>query len=613
MNPSTACARVLVDELVRGGVRDVVLAPGSRSAPLAIALAEAEARDELHLHVRVDERSAGFLALGLARVNLGLPVAVMTTSGTAVANLHPAVTEASYAGVPLVVVSADRPPRLRGTGANQTVDQVKVFGDDVRWFADLAVPVREPGQVRYWRSVVSRACAVAADMMDPGPVHLNVPFDEPLVPDGDDDWVEPLAGRDDAWGEPRPWTVDARLAVGMSIPIEQAVSHGLGRTAIPGRGLIVVGDHADPDAPELVDELSDALGWPVLSEPSGNCRDMDLALVHGPLLLADPEFADAHVPDLVLTVGRVGLSRSVLRMVARAPLHVAVDSRPPSRTADPTRTADLVLAAVPLPPEADVDVDPEWLQEWHAADTAAATAVDSVLHEAARKGLTGAEVARTVAAAIPADGLLLVGSSWPVRLVEAYAPVVEAKVLGNRGASGIDGLVSTAWGAAARHQRPGPSWRDRLGDDGVAELPAGIDPDAPRAGGIAVALLGDLAFLHDRNGLLAPADEERPDLIVIVIDNDGGGIFSSLEQGEPQHAAVFERVFGTPHGRDLVAMARADGVPATRARGRRALVEALERAAAAGGVHVVVADVGERAAEADLLRRLQEAVSRALR
>ena len=192
MNPSTAMARVLVDELVTGGVTEVVLSPGSRSAALALALADAEDRGELRLHVRVDERSAGFLALGLAKVSRQ-PVAVVVTSGSAVANLAPAMIEASYAGVPLIALTADRPPELRDTGANQTIDQVGFFGSAVRWSHDLAVAEERLGQVRYWRSVVSRAIAVSAESGDPGPVHVNVAFREPLVPGDDDAWVEPLA------------------------------------------------------------------------------------------------------------------------------------------------------------------------------------------------------------------------------------------------------------------------------------------------------------------------------------------------------------------------------------------------------------------------------------
>ncbi len=228
MNPCTALARVLVDELVRGGVREAVLAPGSRSAPLAFALADADAGGRLRLHVRIDERSAAFLALGLAKASR-TPVPVVTTSGTATANLHPAVLEASYAGVPLLLLTADRPPELRGTGANQTVDQVTLYGGAVRLFTDIGAPERRPGQVAYWRALVCRALAAATGEL-PGPVHLNLGLREPLVPDGDDDWVEPVDGRPDGV----PWTVQVP-GTPTTVPDD-----------LPARTVLVLGDATAP-------------------------------------------------------------------------------------------------------------------------------------------------------------------------------------------------------------------------------------------------------------------------------------------------------------------------------------------------------------------------------
>lgn len=578
MNPSTAQARVIVDELLRCGVADVVLAPGSRSAALALALAAAAERGELRLHVRIDERSAGYLAVGLSRGGGRAPVAVVTTSGTAAVNLHPAVTEASFAGVPVLAVTADRPPELRGTGANQTIDQPHLFGTAPRWSVDLGPARREPGQVRYWRSVVSRAVAVATSPDDPGPVHLNVPFADPLVPDDDPAWVEPLDGRPVG----RPWTLDGRLTGALAQPVEEALADLLGGRPMPARGLVVLGDHDDGEAAALADELSDAMGWPLLGEPTGGGAGAALTVAHGALLLADAAFAEAHVPDLVVTVGRLGLTRQLLRLVARARWHVAVDPRPAHRWSDPTRSAGLVLAAVPLPTEAEYDVDPAWVADWTEADAAAAGAVAAVL--AVEGGLTGPGVARAVAAAVPVDGLLVVGASWPVRHLEAYADGPVAAVVGNRGTSGIDGTVSTAWGAAL----------------------------ARGGAGAAVALLGDLAALYDSNGLLVPADEPRPDLVYVVVDNDGGGIFGVLEQGAPEHAAHFERVFGTPHGRDLAALLSSFGVPARTVSDPADLDLALRDAAASGGVHVVVARTCSRADEVGLLTRIQAAVTDAV-
>lgn len=569
----------MVDEFLRCGVTDAVLAPGSRSAPLAIALAAAEARGEITLHVRLDERSAGYLAIGLAKAT-GLPPIVVTTSGTAAVNLHPAVVEADHSAVPVIMVTADRPAQLRGVGANQTIGQTGVFGTDVRLAVDMATAGDGVGQVRYWRSTAARVVAAATDAIRPGPVHLNVPFAEPLVPDAGEDWPEELDGRP----EGRPWTADARLMAGMSTPLDDVLDAMLDDAVVPARGVVVLGDHDDTDAIELVDDLADALGWPVIAEPSGNGAGCATALSHGALLLADDAFAEAHVPDLVITVGRVGLTRSVLRMIGRAGLHMAVDSHP--EWSDPTRTADVVVASVPLPPE-EAEVDEEWLESWQRADVLAAAAVETALVESG-DALTGMHVARITANAVPDGGLLFVGASWPVRHVGTFAAntVQDAVVLGNRGTSGIDGCVSTAWGAAFALQRNG--------------------------GAGALALLGDQTFLYDSSGLLAPAEEERPDLVIVVSDNDGGGIFSSLEQGGPQHAASFERVFGNPLGIDLVALATALGIPAVAVDSAPELAAAIDDAVGTGGVRVVVARTCAREQEAAILRAVQQAVSGAI-
>ncbi|MBA3524086.1 MAG: 2-succinyl-5-enolpyruvyl-6-hydroxy-3-cyclohexene-1-carboxylic-acid synthase, partial [Geodermatophilaceae bacterium] len=328
MNPSTAFARVLVDELVRAGVRHAVLSPGSRSAPVALAFA---AEPRLTLHVRIDERSAGFFALGVA-VETGAPVAVVCTSGTAVANLHPAVLEASFAGVPLVLLTADRPPELRGTGANQTIDQTRIYGGAVRSAVEVGVPEHRIGAVAYWRSVTARALAVATDARHPGPVHLNLALREPLVPDGDPVWPEPLDG-------PRPgaWT-----AVTAPVTSPARIDDVLGGPPTE-RGAVVLG-HGAADPREAA-ALAAALGWPLLSEPSGNGGSGSVPAFA--LLLADPTFAAAMTPDVVIVVGKPGLSRSLMGWLAGAGRQVVVDPRPD--WADPTRSAAVVVPGVPVP------------------------------------------------------------------------------------------------------------------------------------------------------------------------------------------------------------------------------------------------------------------------
>ena len=609
MNPSTALARVLVDELVACGIAEVVLSPGSRSAALALALAEADERGELRLHVRVDERSAAFVALGLAKVTRE-PVAVVVTSGSAVANLLPALVEAAYAGVPLVAITADRPAELRDTGANQTIDQARLFEGVVRWSADVPAPDMRVGQVRYWRSVVSRAVAVCAEAADMGPVHLNVSFREPLVHDGDEVWVEELGlapfGVDP--GERLPYSADARLSMAAAQPLDEVLALLAGpgtevESIVPARGVVVVGDVADIEASDSAVSLAEACGWPLLSEPSGNARSGDTTLAHGVLLLADDAFYDEHKPEIVVCVGTPGLSRSVMRMIREAPLVLVVDERSALRRPDPTRNATVFVSVVPEPPSEYEEYDDSWLDEWLAADARAEAVVIKHLDDAVT--LTGPDVARTLWDVLDGDALLFVASSWSVRHLEAFARVRDGEdsptVLGNRGTSGIDGLVSTAWGAALAHQ----STRTAVNveDEGNAEI-------VSVTGGTTYALLGDLAFLHDHNGLLVGDDEPRPDLVLVVVDNDGGGIFGQLEQAGTAH---FERVFGTPLGLDLAAVAKAaavDGVVVVD--DVTSLVNALDDANVSGSVRVIIAKVGTRDAEARLLREIQAGVSASL-
>jgi 2-succinyl-5-enolpyruvyl-6-hydroxy-3-cyclohexene-1-carboxylate synthase len=529
MNPSTALATVLVDELLRCGMREAVLAPGSRSAPLALALYELEAEGRVRLHVRIDERSAGFLALGLAKAS-GAPVAVVTTSGTAAANLHPAVVEADQSGVPLVLLTADRPPELRSTGANQTIDQVKLFGDAVRLFAEVGTPERVPGLTAYWRALAGRAWASAEGTLtrNPGPVHLNVAFREPLVPDGTFDWPDPLGGRDNG----APWTsAEAPAVVAPSV-------------RLPARTLVVVGD-TTPANGRAASVLAEEHGWPVISEPSGNARRGPNAISTGGLLLEVDEFVASARPEHVLVVGRPTLSRAVLALLRDPRVDVSVVAST-ANWADATRSA---MQVMPLLPAADGHhaPDEEWLGRWKSAEAAARSALSDVL---AGDGSSELGLAAALHAALPADALLFLGSSMPVRDVfVAAAPREGVTVLANRGSAGIDGTVSSAVGAALAWQRDG--------------------------GGRAFALMGDLTALHDANGLVLGPDEPEPDLTVVVVNNDGGAIFGLLEQGQEEYADAFERVFGTPHGVDFAAWCGATQTPHTRAESVGAALDAV--------------------------------------
>lgn len=576
VNPSTALATVLVDELVRQGVRHAVLCPGSRSAPLAYALQEADRAGRLTLHVRVDERSAGFLALGLGKLTR-VPAVVVTTSGTAVANLHPAVLEAHHGIVPLIVLSADRPPELRGTGANQTTVQPGMFGAAVRWSHELGTPERRPGQQAQWRAVVSRAVAAAQGVSgDCGPVHLNVPLREPLVPTDEGDWPESLDGRPAG----APWT---------EVP---ATSRASGRGRGPGidvepvaRTLVIIGDLPSPDLFGRAVDWAVAHGWPVVAEPFGSHPRPDV-VPHGPLLLTATDWLESHAPDRVVTVGRVTLSRSTAAVVRREGIRVETVSAT-SSWSDPSGLSaavhDLgVLDGRPGPGHA---VDQPWLEAWLQAGRAIA----KTLADEPAPWPSGLAVARTMLGTVPAGSTVFVGSSNAARDLDLAAgdpPSADDNpsdivVVASRGLAGIDGCVSTAAGLALAGDRP------------------------------AYALMGDLTFLHDANGLLIGPHEPQPDLTLVVTNDDGGGIFTLLEPGEPERAADFERVFGTPTGTDLAALCAAHGVTHRLARTSDELSDELStRPSGLRVVEVPVERSDHRAVHARLRQSARDALSR---
>lgn len=533
-------AKAVVQRLYAAGVRDVVLAPGSRSAPLALTLHAADRAGDLRLHVRVDERSAAYLALGLT-TGSRRPVAVVTTSGTAVGNLLPAVMEAFHTGRRLVVVSADRPERLRGTGANQTTYQAGLFGT----FApchDLA-----PGATD---AEVAAAAVAACTAI--GPTQVNVQLDGDLLPADPDSTT---------WWSP-PEDVDP-----VAGPVDSAPPERGGETLSPGpRTVVVAGDDAGPAARLL----AEAGNWPLLAEPTSGARVGRHAIrTYRPLLAT----ALRTEVERVVVVGRPTLSRPVTALISDPRLEVlAVRGRDGVAT-DPGRVARH-LDGVPV---AEAPGDPEWVQRWRWADAALARLVDRGLSDRGRVPLA---VAAVVADAVIAGTTLVVGSSNPVRDLDVMAtpwPAHEHRfVVGNRGLAGIDGLVSTAVGVA-------------LGR-----------PRATRS----IAYLGDLTFLHDSNGLLLGPVERRPDLTLVVLNDDGGAIFATLEQGNQRYAEAFERVFGTPHGTDLEALCRAHSAAYER-------VTELDRLAAAlteqpDGVRVLEVPVSraDRRAEAAWLRQL---------
>jgi 2-succinyl-5-enolpyruvyl-6-hydroxy-3-cyclohexene-1-carboxylate synthase len=512
---AAALAEACVAWLVRAGVTDVVAAPGSRNAPLLYAVWAAAQSGGPRLHTRIDERTAGFLALGLTKS--GARAAVVTTSGTAVANLHPAVLEACHSGIPLVVVSADRPARLRGTGANQTTDQVGLFSPFVTT-----------------HDVVSLADLAAVVAPDDAPTHLNLQLDAPLVP------TAPAA--------------PVRAHQHRDRPSSRALRPGVPSTTLePGpRTVVVAGDDAGPRARQL----AEAAGWPLLAEPSSGARTGELALRTYRLLLGTE--LGGRI-ERVVVFGRPTLSRPVTRLIERSDVEVLVVPCPGVWPPAPPGSTRIDGAWW----EGDEPDDPAWLEEWRAADRALARRIDRFLAE--QPTLTPYDVAAATHAALPAGGLLVVGASSPIRdldLVARPTPVgSRRKVIANRGLAGIDGTISTAIGAALGRR------------DSTRNL----------------ALMGDLTFLHDQTALVLGPEEARPDLTIVVPNDDGGAIFSMLEQGAPEHAASFERLFGTPHGTDLGSLCAAARIPHLRVTSRPELDQAL--ASPNGGIEVVEAVV----------------------
>ena len=520
-NPSTAQARVLVDELIRHGITDAVLCPGSRSAPLALALAAAERTGRMRLHVRIDERGAGYTALGLA-LGSKRPVPVVVTSGTAVANLHPAMVEAAHSGVPILALTANRPPELRGTGANQTIDQVGLFGPHARAVVELGAAGDPRAEHRHWRSAIGRAILTATASAHPGPVQVDIAFREPLVPGaGDEGWVVGTDRADDDETDPgdlvrglpagrpggRPWVHRAGAGVD-SEPAHSAVAVNLTRPT-----LIVSGVGARP--------VAGLVGVPTVAEPGAPV----------PLHPVHPLAVSALRPEQVIVTGRPTLHRAVTRLLEDPDIDLVIlDAGPqaPNPTGSAAELADSVLTGW--------GVEAEWTELTGRADARARAAVDRVLDRHLESAPpTGLHVARAVARGLRGGDNLVVGASNAVRDLSFVGPLdPDVAVYANRGASGIDGTVSTAIGVAL---------------------------SAP---GRTVALLGDLTFLHDVSSLvLGPAEERPEDLTIVVADDDGGGIFSLLEQGDPRLATDFERVFGTPHGADLAALCAGVGVPFT--------------------------------------------------
>ena len=516
--------RAIAEALVRAGVRDVVICPGSRSTPLALAL---RAAPGLRCWVHLDERAGAFFALGASKA-ARRPAAILATSGTAVVNFAPAVTEARYGRVPLILLTADRPPELQGRGAPQTIDQSGLYGRHAKWSVDLPVPEATGLSAAHARDVVTRAVGLAV-AAPAGPVQLNVPLREPLLPAGS------LAGAAGA-------AVAEDGPPGQPVPVQPAdVDVAAAAIAAARRGLIVCGPLDAPGFAVAVTRLAAASGFPVIADGLSNVRcgrhDRSQVVAHHDALLRSDAVRRWPAPDLVLRFGAPPVSKVLDgHLGSLRARQLLVDDgagweRPPEPrliTADPVLFAERVATA--LPSRASTG---DWLRRWQAADAAAAAALAD--WRAGRKGPFEGAIFESLPAAVPDGAIVVAGNSMPVRDLDAFLPTSERQVrcLGNRGANGIDGLLSTALGMAAAQERP------------------------------VLAVVGDLSFLHDLNALIS-ARRLRLDATIVLVNNDGGGIFSFLPQasadlpgcGLPAH---YEELFGTPHGMELGPLVRALG------------------------------------------------------
>ncbi|HET9873030.1 MAG TPA: 2-succinyl-5-enolpyruvyl-6-hydroxy-3-cyclohexene-1-carboxylic-acid synthase [Propionibacteriaceae bacterium] len=523
MGEATRCARVIVEELLGRGINDVVLSPGSRSSPLAYELFEADRIGLLRLHVRIDERSSGFLALGLAKAS-GAPVAVLTTSGTAVANLHPAVLEAAHSNLPLVLLTADRPGSMTHTGANQTTDQRTLFAAHVRAAAHLEDAV---GTGKSWRFQVARlmVAAIGSRSAQPGPVHLNVGFSEPLSPQP----LEPSS--------PPELVIEPLL-----------LSPEVTRLS-PGPQTVVLAGDGPPSTGAAARELAASAELPLLAEPSSNARVGAQAIGTYRLLLQS-DLADEI--ERVVVFGHPTLSRPVTRLLQRDDVEVIMVC-PYASWVDPGTNATRVTAAISLDPG-----DAGWLSRWQDADRRLRLELDRLL--AGQRHFTGPALAAALWASLGERDTLVVGSSNPIRDLDlAAVGGVAPTVYANRGLAGIDGMVSTAVGVALAVERP------------------------------CHALMGDITFVHDSNGLVLGPQEPRPNLRIVVANDDGGSIFATLEQGTPAHSPAFERLFGTAHGTQIAALAQAHSAGYRAATSAESLAGLLEEPPI--GIEVVEAAV----------------------
>jgi len=580
-NANTALASAFAEELARSGLRLAVISPGSRSTPLAVALWR---QPEIEVAVIVDERSAGFFALGAAQAS-GEPVALLCTSGTALVNYHPAVVEADESAIPLLVLSADRPPELRGIGAGQTIDQIKSFGSSVRWFCEVGTHEADDGGLLHYRSVACRALARARGEVRPGPVHLNLPWREPLAPvpvEGAVTATDPLAleGRDK-----RPLTAVTRLDLEPSVFLLDEMAGHIGDAI---SGVIVAGRQLDSELREPLAHLARVSGFPILADPTSQLRcgphDRSHVVASYDLLLRDEHFARSVVPELILRFGEMPTSKPLRSWIAESGAdEIVID--PDGGWNEPTNRAAAILRADPSELASGWAARLEGLEgrerplpdRWLNAETAAQAALDEALGEGC--GISEPALHRTLGACHRDGDLVYTSSSMPIRDQEAFLASSAADVhfLSNRGANGIDGLISSGIGAARASGRP------------------------------TTIVTGDLGLLHDLGALAALREVSTP-VRIVVIDNAGGGIFHFLPQETAMNEDEFEALLGTPRGVDAAKAAALFDLPQRRLASLAELPEAL--AAGTGLIEVKTDRRVNVETHRALTRRVHDALTR---
>jgi 2-succinyl-5-enolpyruvyl-6-hydroxy-3-cyclohexene-1-carboxylate synthase len=577
-----------VDELARCGMQDACTSPGSRSTPLVLSLAREQ---RLRCHSHIDERCSGFFALGLAKAS-GLPVAIACTSGTAVAELLPAVVEAHEARVPLIVLSADRPPELRELGAGQTIDQLKIFGGFAKWFFEVGTHEADSGRLRWMRTLACRAWWTALEGR-PGVVHLNFPLREPLVRDELPE--APGEGRPD--GRPyviRPaqrWEMDPETALAPGAIPNSPVNTLLELVRSCRRGVLVAGRH-ERGTPlgHAAARFCELLGWPLLADPMSGARRGDAAVAHYDALLREPGFVREHTPDFVMRVGDLPVSKPLRTWLAGLTETPQLKLDPEGAWQDPASVLSSSLALEPAAAlsaltdmlEGSTAPDSDWLASWRSADELTAEAILGVL---AASGCGEPSVAAELGVLLPEEATLFVASSMPVRDIETFWPVRPdpPRVLCNRGANGIDGTVSSAFGAAAASRDP------------------------------VVLLIGDVALAYDMSALLAARRLDLK-LTIVLINNEGGGIFDFLPvAGSPMALTddVYTRHIATPTGLDFAAAAKLYGLDHEAVQDVATFRAALERALASPHSTIVECRT-QRTANVELHSRVWSAVSETL-